>query len=584
MFIQKKAKLGGFAICGALILAFGTSAYEINQIRLGGPLAARNQLASDLLADILPPPEYLIESYLEATLLIKDPGSLGQRAGALKKLESDYRARADYWQGAPLDPDLKSMLLQGSGVQAQAFWTELDNGMLPALQRHDQAAAEASYSRLGKIYAAHRKQIDALVTAATDRQAELIAGSSHVLAYTIVILSVLGIALLGMLISGLFFLARGALRPIGETADAMRRMADGELDLELAGANRADEIGTMVGAVEVFRVAAKAQRDNAEKQLQVVQALAHGLQQLADGDLAFRLQATLPEEYRELGIRFNETVEALASTLSRVTDSASCVETGASEIRAASDDLSRRTEQQAASLEETAAALDQITGALRETATSAAQAHQSVEDARQDATQSGEIMERAVAAMAGIEQRSREISEIISLMEGISFQTNLLALNAGVEAARAGDAGKGFAVVAAEVRALAHRSAEAAKEVDARIGASAREVESGATLVADAGRALDRIIDRIGKVSQLVSAIAASAEQQTAGLQQVNQEMTQMDGVTQQNAAMVEQATAAARNLASEADTLTREVARFRLEKDQWADEDDAAPQRRRAA
>ena len=582
MFIQKKAKLGGLAICGALVLAFGTGAYEINQIRLGGPLATRNQLASDLLADILPPPEYLIESYLQATLLINEPGSLDERAAALKKLEADYRTRYEYWQGASLDPDLKSMLLQGSGSQAQAFWTELDNGMLPALQRHDQATAQASYSRLRQIYAAHRQRIDALVTAATDRQGELVTGSGHVLASTIIILSALGIALLGMLVGGLVYLMRSALRPIGETADAMHRMADGQLDLELAGGDRADEIGTMVGAVEVFRVAALAQRDNAEKQQQVVEALAHGLQQLADGDLAFRLQATLPEEYRELGIRFNETVQTLATTLGRVTESASMVETGASEIRAASDDLSHRTEQQAASLEETATALDQITSALRETATTAATANQAVEDARLDATQSGETMQRAVAAMAEIERRSREISDIISLIEGISFQTNLLALNAGVEAARAGDAGKGFAVVAAEVRALAHRSAEAAKEVDARIGASAKEVESGATLVADAGRGLSRIIDKIGEVSQLVSGIAASAEQQTVGLQQVNQEMAQMDGVTQQNAAMVEEATAAARSLASEADALTREVGRFRLD-DERRQPERIAPVRRAA-
>jgi methyl-accepting chemotaxis protein len=255
---------------------------------------------------------------------------------------------------------------------------------------------------------------------------------------------------------------------------------------------------------------------------------------------------------------------AVSSTIGAVTTAANGISSGAADIRQASDDLSQRTEQQAASLEETAAAMDEITATVRETAAGARRANDAVVDARTEAESSGDVVRRAVDAMGGIERASSEISEIISVIDGIAFQTNLLALNAGVEAARAGDAGKGFAVVASEVRALAQRSADAAKDVKTKILASSEQVEAGVMLVSETGKALQRIITRIGEISTLVSTIAQSAEHQATGLQQVNTAVSEMDGVTQQNAAMVEEATAAARSLAEEADRLTSEVARFR--------------------
>ena len=218
-----------------------------------------------------------------------------------------------------------------------------------------------------------------------------------------------------------------------------------------------------------------------------------------------------------------------------------------------------------ASLEETAAAMQQITTTVRQTADGASQANRIVGEARSEAEESGQIVRRAVEAMSGIERGSAEISEIISVIDGISFQTNLLALNAGVEAARAGEAGKGFAVVASEVRALAQRSAEAAKDVKTRIMASSDQVAAGVALVNETGEALQRIIGRIGEISELVSRIADSAGQQSVGLQQVNTAVSEMDSVTQRNAAMVEQATDAARSLAQEAEILATEVARFQL-------------------
>ena len=209
--------------------------------------------------------------------------------------------------------------------------------------------------------------------------------------------------------------------------------------------------------------------------------------------------------------------------------------------------------------------MDEITSTVRSTAERAVRADNAVRSARDEAEHSGDVVRRTVDAMSGIERTSDEISQIISVIDGIAFQTNLLALNAGVEAARAGDAGKGFAVVASEVRALAQRSAEAAKDVKARITASSVQVTAGVQLVGETGAALGRIIGKIGEINGLVSEIAASAEQQATGLQQINTAVLEMDGVTQQNAAMVEEATAAARSLASEVDGMSRRVARFRL-------------------
>ena len=258
-------------------------------------------------------------------------------------------------------------------------------------------------------------------------------------------------------------------------------------------------------------------------------------------------------------------MERLARTLQRISHSAGQVRNGAAEVRAASDDLSQRTEQQAASLEETAAAMDEVTGACaRPPAAPTGSTRSSCRRARKP--RSGTVVRRAVEAMGAIERSSSEISEIISVIDGIAFQTNLLALNAGVEAARAGDAGKGFAVVASEVRALAQRSADAARDVKERIQSSTAQVGIGVGLVNETGRMLEAIAARIAEISAHVSQIASSAEQQATGLQQVNIAVADMDGSTQQNAAMVEQATAAARHLAAEAEVLASEVAQFRLD------------------
>lgn len=353
--------------------------------------------------------------------------------------------------------------------------------------------------------------------------------------------------------------------PYVTTVLRMEALTAGDLDSPILFSDHGDCVGRMARAMGVFRENATTIRQAGTEAEAMVSELGSGLSRLAGGDLTTRLEVPLAAHFETLRRDFNAAMDAVAMTLSTVSTVAGDINNGASDIRQASDDLSRRTEQQAAALEETAAAMEEITSTVKQTAEGATHANALVAQAQSEAEASGEVVQRAVAAMEGIERTSFEISEIITVIDGIAFQTNLLALNAGVEAARAGDAGKGFAVVASEVRALAQRSADAAKDVKARINASTEQVAAGVELVSATGTALHGIIGRVDEINSIVATIASSAEQQAIGLQQVNTAISEMDGVTQQNAAMVEEATAATRTLASEAEQLSREVKRFKL-------------------
>jgi methyl-accepting chemotaxis protein len=295
-----------------------------------------------------------------------------------------------------------------------------------------------------------------------------------------------------------------------------------------------------------------------------VNKIAGALSALAEGDLEQRIAEPLTVELDKIRVDFNRALDKLQQTMKSIAVNADAVREGAKEITNASDDLSRRTEQQAASIEETAAALDQITATVRKTAEGAVEARSVVGTAKNDAQRSGAVVHEAVTAMQAIESSSKKIENIIGVIDEIAFQTNLLALNAGVEAARAGEAGRGFAVVATEVRALAQRSADAAKEIKALISESGEQVGSGVRLVGLTGEALTRIVGHVDQMSGLMSEIASAAQEQATGLGQVNSAVNQMDKVTQQNAAMVEQSTAASHSLAGEAEELMRLVKQFR--------------------
>jgi methyl-accepting chemotaxis protein len=315
------------------------------------------------------------------------------------------------------------------------------------------------------------------------------------------------------------------------------------------------------------RAAMEAERaTHSAAQARVVASMTAGLERLAAGDLTIRLQESFAAEYEALRGNFNMAMEQMRDLVRAIAANGAGLGAGIGEIAQASDDLSRRTEHQAATLEQTAAALDGITRTVSTTADGARHVHGVVDRTRADAEQSGAVMRQAIEAMGGIEQSSAQIGQIIGVIDEIAFQTNLLALNAGVEAARAGDAGRGFAVVASEVRALAQRSAQAAKEIKALISTAAQQVGVGAKLVGETGQALGRIVAQVGEIAAAVGEITASTQAQASGLAQVNAAITQMDQVTQQNAAMVEQSTAASHALAQETALLVQLTKRFQME------------------
>ena len=379
-------------------------------------------------------------------------------------------------------------------------------------------------------------------------------------------------------------------RAITRIAGATESLAQGQTEVNLEALTRRDELGAIVRSLTVFRdnqlhlaelrqqqeaaartsEAERARNDEsraevARAQQHVVESLAGGLTKLSEGDLTYRLTQEFPDEYKKLQDDFNAAMSQMQEAMKVIAVNADGMLAGTGEISQAADDLSRRTEHQAATLEQTAAAVDQITATVKRTAEGAGQANAVVPTAKGDAEKSGQVVRQAVAAMTGIEKSSHEISQIIGVIDEIAFQTNLLALNAGVEAARAGDAGKGFAVVASEVRALAQRSAEAAKEIKGLISTSTQQVKEGVNLVGQTGETLERIVGQVAQITSLVSEIAASAQEQSTGLAEVNTAVNQMDQSTQQNAAMVEQSTAASHALAQEARQLVQLVARFRI-------------------
>ncbi len=391
----------------------------------------------------------------------------------------------------------------------------------------------------------------------------------------------------------LVYLSRSTIvGPIQQLTADMRKLASGDIDIELKGASRTDEVGDIGRAVRAFQdvitrnAHAEAARAEAARKIEaereteagrerlaraqaqqaVVETLANGLDRLANGDLVCRINSTFPNEYERLRHDFNAAVDRLHATVSGFVHAVSSVQTGVGEIGSATNDLSRRTEQQAAALEETAAALDEITATVRKTASGAGDTSRAVQGVRQEAVTSGAIVREAVEAMGQIDSSSSKISQIIGVIDEIAFQTNLLALNAGVEAARAGEAGRGFAVVATEVRALAQRSADAAREIKALISESGEQVGRGVNLVGQAGAALEQILQRVAHIADLTEEIASSAQEQAVGLDQVNRAVNQMDQVTQQNAAMVEQTTAASHSLMQETDSLFDLASRFTIQ------------------
>jgi methyl-accepting chemotaxis protein len=571
-----------------LVLAIALGLYAIRQLQFIGTQVTnveQNVLAFPPLSEMKGDANRL--QALAGEMIVADPAGRAAIAAEQDAVAKDFDGRwRDY--GSTMDPGAET----ADGNQFSLAFKELNAGagrIAQDLSANQTADARATLS--GDMEAAFRTfqaGIENDLAYQVDQARQLGDAANRAQSSArLGIVIVLGV-MLAIIIVVVCLMVAAIAAPVARMTEVMRRLADHDTSVAIPGAGRRDEIGAMADAVQVFkdnaieRVRLEAEaagfQNNLDRKLQetqaafeaagkaqkdVVEGLKAGLANLAAGDLTVRLSLAVAQEYESLKSDFNSAMDSLQKTMAAIAGNTSGVKSGAAEITRASDDLARRTEQQAASLEQTAAALDQITATVNKTAEGAKVARDLVNATRQDAEESGKVVGETVQSMGGIETSSREIGNIIGVIDEIAFQTNLLALNAGVEAARAGEAGRGFAVVATEVRALAQRSADAAKEIKMLISASGTQVETGVKLVGATGKALSRIVEQVSRLNGLVVDIAASAQEQATALAEVNNAVNAMDQTTQQNAAMVEQSTAASHGLAGEAEELFRLVGRF---------------------
>ena len=540
-----------------------------------------------------------VDAALEAML----EQAVNQRGFLLFKSDSTYNdvfanrekmiAAIDAAKRAAADMPALIVSLDAMRKAADVFHTQLTEPQLAARRNSDMPIdqvieigrnqSRGQLDAFRETAAEIKQQVHELSAGLTEEQSEAFGDLRMAL--------LLGGAAAGLIAALLVWaLSRAIVTPIVGMTQAMSRLAGGDNDIVVPALERGDEVGQMAKAVAVFkdaaieklrlsrdadhlretadreRQAAEAQKANEAAEIEfAIDSLATGLASLANGDVAYRLETPFSARLDRLRVDFNQSLEKLQAALRSVGENASAINAGASEIRSAADDLGRRTEQQAAAVEETAAALEEVTTTVKESARRAEDVGQRVERARIGAEKSGDVVRRAVSAMEGIAKSSGEIINIISVIDDIAFQTNLLALNAGVEAARAGDAGKGFAVVAQEVRELAQRSANAAKEIKALITTSNQQVQAGVGLVDETGKALQAIVGEVQEINEHLNAIVTSTREQSSGLQEINTAVNNMDQGTQQNAAMVEQQTAASHKLAHEAQALDALLRQFKL-------------------
>jgi methyl-accepting chemotaxis protein len=588
----------GAVFLGSLVI--GTTGM-VTQHQLGGALE-RSARSSELMrvhmhADMM---HDALRADVLAALASRDPSngaSLDEAAKDLKTHLADFKA--DLAKGKTLveNPQSRAALealeapLQAYGEAAQHIVDTVATN--PAAAGAEAPQFKQQFDVLAVAMEKASEQIDGVA------KADVAAARRHEATGRLLSLLMLGLGIAMSL--GLALTARRQItRPLMDVVGALTRLTAGDLSVTPPHAARDDEIGQISKALTAYRDAvvareteleaadqreameAERRRSEAERirahevQTRMVASLAEGLGRLAQGDLTVRIDQAFDESYEALRRDFNGAMEALNEAVAGILASSASIGAGSGEISHAADNLSQRTEHQAASLEETAATLDELTTTVKTTAQGAAKAKGFVATAGEEADSGARVVESAVDAMGRIQQSATKIGQIIGVIDEIAFQTNLLALNAGVEAARAGDAGRGFAVVASEVRALAQRSADAAKEIKTLIDASSEEVAEGVDLVGRTGEALHRLAAQMHQINGFVTEIAGSAQEQATGLAEVNAAVNQMDQVTQQNAAMVEETTAAGHALAREARQLGELMSRFKVA--------GAAPARRPAA
>ncbi len=496
----------GFAVCGAW--SFKT----LNNLKVNGPVYERIVQGKDLVADILPPPEYIIESYLVALQLSAagaDAGRQQQLVARLGSLKSEFDARHVFWEKEHLDPETASLLLKDAYAPALVFYKLAFDQLVPAVQKADAAAVGAAMRRMDAAYEEHRHAIDKVVALTNARVA-------------------------------------------ADEQDAKNQI--GTASSLLLSIMAASLVAAVVVAVLIGRSI-----------IQPLQAAVLLARDVASGVLTNTIQVRFVDEPDQLMQALKDMNDSLLRIVTQVRLGTDSIATASSEIAHGNDDLSNRTERQASALQQTAASMEQLTATVQRNGDNAHQANALARSASEVAVKGGDVVSQVVQTMGSINASSKKIVEIIGVIDGIAFQTNILALNAAVEAARAGEQGRGFAVVASEVRSLAQRSAGAAKEIKQLIGDSVQKVDTGSVLVGHAGATMDELVASVKRVTDIMGEIAAASAEQFAGIQEINKAIVEMDHTTQQNAALVEQAAAAAAALQAQAHQQAEVVSVFRV-------------------
>ncbi len=569
MTIRTFVRAGGAALLIMIVMVAGLAAWRINVIRMGGPLQTQAQQTSDLIADVLPPPAYVIEAYLDATLLAQNPSSSDKIAKDLGKLHTDYTARHEYWAKSGID-DGVYQALAASKPPADLFWDEVQNKLVPAAKANDRAALDASYSRVMALYAKHRAAIDIVVAKSNDYHESLTKSAASTLTAALVMLSVLGLIIIGCVGAFCGLLLKRFVAPTVELAEVTVSLAEGKSAV-VPFVGQADELGQIASAVERFRQAAVARAETdarvAAEQTMVNNALGNVLQALAGGDLTKQLQVEFPESYKATGDNLNAAVATLRTMIQTVVETAADIQTGAGEIATASEDLARRTEGTAASLEQTSATLVQIEERLQTATTASIGTVARADTALSTVNLGRATAEEAVQAMNRVADSAKGTDAVIEGLDKIAFQTRVLAMNAAVEAGRAGDAGRGFAVVADLVSALAQRAEEEAQSARDQLTTTQAEIIVAVAAVHNVDGALQEIASNVGEVNGLLNGMVADNQAQSLAVSEIVAAVTSMDHATQQNAAMVEETSAAATNLSTKVDMMMEQSKGFTFER-----------------